>query len=124
LVSYLGIGCLLNNVLGQQPKTFDATAYSGVRFWVKGTTATLQVVIQTSATEQVMYGGTCAATSCVGNSTLILNPSASEWTQVSVLFSSLAGGTALFRAADVWSIEFGPALAGTFDFWIDDLTFF
>jgi hypothetical protein len=126
--SYAGIACLLNTaVLGQIPKTFDATAagYTGIKFYARGLGG-IGVVVNTSATISTTYGGACTQSSCIGN--MYFPPSGTiavdAWTLVTVPFSMLAGGSAAFRAADLWSIGFQPALPGAFDIWIDDLSFY
>ena len=121
-VQYAGIGCSINDV---PTKTYDATAYTGVRFYIMGTAAAPLVVVQTRSTESATYGGDCtlATLGCVGNSAPIPGLQASDWTLVTMPFSALAGGTAAFNAGDVWSIEFQPGI-GSFDLWIDDLSFY
>jgi hypothetical protein len=65
--SYAGIAFLLNNpVLNDIPGTFNATGYTGIKFWAMGS-GYIQVVGQMPSTESTTYGGTCAATSCYGN---------------------------------------------------------
>jgi hypothetical protein len=121
-VQYAGIGCLINNV---PSVTYNASAYTGVRFYIMGTAVAPILIVQTRATESTTYGGTCTlpTLTCEANFAPITGVVANDWTMVSVPFSSLAGGTAAFSVADVWSIEFQPGI-GAFDLWIDDLTFY
>jgi hypothetical protein len=124
--SYAGIAALMNNaVIGQIPRTFDASSYTGVRFTAMGSGG-LKVVVQTSATESTTYGGTCALTSCYGASYTVSGLSATTWNTFQVPFTSIAlnPGNAAFSKSDVWSIEFQPALTSSFDIWIDDLMFY
>jgi hypothetical protein len=119
---YAGFGCWLV----QTPATYNASSYSGVRFWAMGSPATLRVFVQTSYTESTTYGGRCtlATLSCAGNETTV-TLSASGWTQYSVAFTSLTGGTVAFDRSDIWSIEFqSPNSSGAYDVWIDDLSFY
>jgi hypothetical protein len=121
-VQYAGIGCSINYV---PTYTYNASAYTGIRFYIMGTAVAPVVIVQTRATESTTYGGTCtlATLSCAGNYAPIQGLQASDWTLVTVPFSSLSGGTAAFNVGDVWSIEFQPGI-GAFDLWIDDLSFY
>ena len=121
-VQYAGIGCLINDV---PSVTYNASAYAGIRFYIMGTAGAPKLYVQTRATEATTYGGTCPlpTLSCSANGAPIAGIQPTTWTLVSVPFSSLSGGYAPFNVADVWSIEFQPG-AGTFDLWIDDLSFF
>jgi hypothetical protein len=123
--SYAGIAFLLNNpVLNDPPGTFNATGYTGIKFWAKGS-ATLKAVGQMPSTEPTKYGGTCAATSCNANTYVFGTSLSSSWTQFTLPFSYLAGGTSTpFMPSTIWSLEFVPYGGGSFDFWIDDVTFY
>ncbi len=124
---YVGMGVLFNIAAeGATPKTYDASAYTGIKFWAKGSGSYLSVLGQTDATETVENGGTCTKTSCIGNSVLFTSLS-SSWKQFTVPFSYLTGGTAIFEPASLWSIEFAPYCGSydcSFDFWIDDITLY
>jgi hypothetical protein len=117
--SYAGFGCWLQ----ETPTTYDASAYTGIRFYAMGISATLHVILQTSGTESTTYGGTCTLPTldCAGNETTI--SVGQTWSLVQVPFSALTGGTVPFDKADLWSIEF-HAPPGAFDFYIDDLSFY
>ena len=122
---YAGLGVLFNlAVEGGTPKTYDASAYTGVRFWAKSSYSYLLVRGQTDATESVDNGGTCTKSSCIGNY-YTLSSVSSSWKEYSVAFSKLDDGTATFKASNLWSIEFGPHSCSSsncsFDFWIDDV---
>ena len=123
--SYAGIAFLLNNpVLNDTPGTFNATGYTGVKFWAKGS-GYLEVLGQMPSTVPTKYGGTCAATSCYGNSYLVTTSLSSTWTQLAVPFANLTGGYSTpFDRSAIWSIEFLPYSTGSFDFWIDDVTLY
>ena len=120
-VQYAGVGVFLTAV----PATFNANAYTGIQFYVKGTAAALKAIVQTASTESTTYGGRCTlpTLSCAGNEAPAGALSATDWRLVQVPFSSLANGTAPFNRTEIWSIEFQPG-AGDFDFWIDDLSFY
>jgi hypothetical protein len=117
---YAGFGCWLVTT----PATYDASAYTGLRFYATGTPATLRVIVQTAGTESTTYGGDCVLPTleCAGNETQV--SITSSWALYQVPWSSLVGGTATFDESDIWSIEFQPGATGTFDFSIDDLSFY
>ncbi len=121
-VEYAGVGCSINNV---PTATYNASAYTGIRFYVMGTAVAPVVIVQTRQTEATTYGGGCtlATLSCAGNDLPITGVQASTWNLVTVPFASLSGGTAPFDVTSVWSIEFQPGI-GAFDLWIDDLSFY
>jgi hypothetical protein len=121
-VQYAGLGCSINNV---PTSTYNASAYTGIRFYIMGTAVAPVVIVQTRQTESTSYGGGCtlATLSCAGNYVPITGVQASTWNLVTVPFSSLSGGTAPFDVTSVWSIEFQPSI-GAFDLWIDDLSFY
>ena len=123
--SYAGIGFLLNQpVTNGATGTFNASGYTGIKFWAKGS-GYLEVLGQMPSTEPTKYGGTCAATSCYGNGYVITTSLSSTWTQLTVPFTYLTGGySSPFMPSSIWSIEFLPYENGAFDFWIDDITFY
>ncbi|HEY8923408.1 MAG TPA: hypothetical protein VIU64_03445, partial [Polyangia bacterium] len=127
--TYAGVGVLLNNpVIGEVPGVYDAGAagYTGVHFFIKSNMG-LYFTIQIPATIAVKYGGTCATEPCSGASyyrSSVAVPSSATWTEISIPFSSLGGGVAPFRTDQLWDIGFQPGTAGTFDLWIDDVSFY
>ena len=125
-VTFSGFGCYISN---PPTATYDATGYTGVQFWIMGTAPAFKYIVQIPATEATVYGGTCNATTCLANTTMITNVQPSTWTLVSVPFSALGGGFAPFDITKIWSIEFqaiggADAGGGAFDFWIDDISFY
>ena len=126
---YAGVGAFLDNpVIGQAPGVYDAGAagYTGVHFFIKSNMG-LYFVIQIPATVAVKYGGTCATEPCSGASyyrSSVALPSSATWTEISIPFSSLGGGVAPFRTDQLWDIGFQPGTAGSFDLWIDDVSFY
>jgi hypothetical protein len=128
--TYAGMGVwLYYPSTASHPGTFDASPYTGIHFYAKGS-GPLIVVGQMRSTESVDYGGTCTATTCTGNSYKVGSLSSSSWAEIIVPFTSLTGGTATpFSPAGIWSLEFqyysSTSLAGaSFDLWIDDLSFY
>jgi hypothetical protein len=123
---YAGLGVLFNIAAeGATPKIYDASAYTGIKFWAKGSSSSyLRVFGQMDTTESVANGGTCALTTCTASSYLFTSLT-SSWKEVTLPFSYLAGGSYTFKASRLWSIEFGPYSCSTydcsFDFWIDDI---
>lgn len=118
---YAGAGCLMK----PSPQTYNASAFSGVQFYGKGTASAPTFIVQTSATESTIYGGQCTLPqlSCAGATAPLVGLLPNEWTLFKIPFSTLANGTSPFNAADIWSIEFQPG-PGIFDLWIDDLSFY
>jgi hypothetical protein len=127
--TYFGFGCWLNNVsFNSIPVSYDASRYAGIRFWAKGDKP-LRVAVQMPATEPTKYGGTCAASACVVNGHGPFGISSTAWTEIAIPFSQLKGSEVPFQASSIWSIEFGlyddtGTQSGSFDLWIDDLTFY
>jgi hypothetical protein len=123
--SYAGIGCLLNTpTVASTPGTYDGSGYTGIKFYAKGTGG-LKVTGQMPATESIEYGGTCTATTCTPNSYVYGSLSSTSWTQISIPFTYLKGGLVTpLKSSVIWSLEFQPYTVGTFDLWIDDLTFY
>ncbi len=124
--TFAGFGCYISN---PPTATYDATGFTGVQFWIMGTAAEFQYIVQIPATEATTYGGSCAASQCLANRTVITGVQPTTWTFVTVPFSTLSGGTAPFDITQIWSIEFqarGGSDGGVaaFDFWIDDLAFY
>jgi hypothetical protein len=124
-VAYAGIGCYLNfPSLTTSPSTFFASGFNGIEFYARGTASAPIVIVQTSATEQDIYGGTCTlGTSCTGNQAALSGLLDSAWTLYRVPFSALSGGSSAFDPSIIWSIEFQPGI-GSYDLSIDDLAFY
>jgi hypothetical protein len=127
---YAGFGFLLNlAVQGEVPSIYDASGYTGIKFWAKGSPSDMEVRAQMPSTSTVANGGTCALTSCMPNLELLSSLSTS-WKQFTVPFSYLTGGSVTpLKPSNLWTIEFGPYnssgnLDTSFDIWIDDVTFY
>ena len=121
---YAGVGCFMDTV----PTTYNAPAhgYSGIQFYAMGTASAPTLIVQNTDTESTEYDGTCTApvlTNCIGNFAPISGLSPNQWISVSVPFTAISGGSAMFLASDIWSIEFQPG-PGAYDLWIDDLSFY
>jgi hypothetical protein len=104
--------------------SFDATGYTGIQFYMMTTSFDLQeliIRINTVATTSTAYGGTCV-TSCYPNTYYYIYPS-SVWGIVQLPFSYFSGGTAYLDESTITSIQFVSNYS-TFDFWIDDVSFY
>jgi hypothetical protein len=128
-LTYAGLACWLNNAsFVSIPGTYNASGYTGIKFYAKGK-GSLIVVGQMPSTEKIEYGGTCPYTSCAGNQ-YAAGTLSSSWTLYTVPFTYLKGGSATpFSPSTIWSLEFmfysGTSLTSTtFDLWVDDLTFY
>lgn len=108
---------------------FDASAYTGVSFYVRGT-GELRVEFVTRETSEASQGGTCAE-NCYdshGSKVLALTD---EWTLVTLHFADLAqegwGTPADFSASSLLGFNFkaliGEEAGASFDLWLDELKF-
>jgi hypothetical protein len=120
--SYAGMGCILDATIAGSRQSFNASAFTGVHFWAHGS-AGIKLVLQASGDELTSNGGTCTTT-CYGSDFALAGLSSTAWTEYTVPFSSVTGGTVPLLPSDLWSVEFGPVTPGAFDMWIDDLSFY
>jgi hypothetical protein len=113
-------------------KAYDASAYTGIRFWAKGT-GSLLVTGQMASTEYKGFGGTCTLGDgvCAGNSYEVGQLSSTTWIEYKAPFALMTGGTVSpFDPKAIWSLEFQYRAAATnvtpipFDIWIDDVYFY
>lgn len=105
---------------------YDASAYTGVTLWVRGTGAsTIDLTVPTETTLNMAEGGTCAA-ECDDHFFKSI-PVSSSWTQVTVKFSELKQGgwgkAVTFDAARITGLSFGVAAGATFDVSVDQIAF-
>jgi hypothetical protein len=100
--------------------TYDAGQYTGIRFWALGN-VTLQVRVNCAATTSTQYGGTCSLALC--NSNYATKALTSSWALYSVPFSTLFGGSYTFSSHNLTNIQFFTS-STSFNFWIDDLSFY
>jgi hypothetical protein len=119
----------------------NATAYTGIKFKYK-LTSTAEVHLQVSDADTDPAGKRCSTTgglptSCYNHAAVILPPAAT-WTQQMVPFTSLmqietfgmstASGASFPKAAIyqvAWKVLFtGITPLGTWDIWVDDLSFY
>jgi hypothetical protein len=107
------MGFWINNP-GGQPFAYDATPYSGITFFAKGT--------GTGHKLRVASGATCGATQ--SNWSSVDAPLGAAWQQYTFAWGQLApeSGAGAFSAAQFCGVEFWVA-GGTFDYWVDDVAF-
>ena len=106
---------------------YDASAYSGVRFWAKGP-GEVRVGLQMIDVQDAKHGGLCSA-DCYDTHRKIIELGAAfreyrvRWDELHQLYE--AGPPAAFDPKRVRFLEFGVAPEHTpFDLWIDDVAFF
>jgi hypothetical protein len=108
---------------------YDASVYSGVSFWARGSAnAALRVAIASLGTQPTAYGGAC--TTACGDTHGTNVDVTEEWTQYSLLFDEIAqqgwGTPAEFDVTNIFSVSFGfgvPEDPLEFDLWIDQIEF-
>ena len=118
-----GLGVNLNSPTAAKG-LFDASAYSGVTFWAKGT-GTIKFSVPTKATDA--SGGVCTVCSDHYATTFMLS---ATWTQVTIKWADLKTSTfgmpaaATFTKDQIYGFQWQvDKTAATFDIWIDDLSF-
>lgn len=108
---------------------FDASAYTGVTFYAKGS-GQIRVEFVTQATTEPSQGGTCAE-NCYdshGSDPIALS---AEWAPITLFFANLTqegwGTPADFSPAQLLGLNFkalkGDTADATFDLWIDEVSF-
>jgi hypothetical protein len=110
----------------------DASAYTGIKFWVKsntasGFTATFHVgTYETEPAREGLFGGGCTS-GCDGIYQTLVDIT-TEWQEVTVPFCSLiasGAATALpFAKSKISQIGWIVPPSTDFDFYIDDVTFY
>ncbi|HKO52249.1 MAG TPA: hypothetical protein VJV79_31290 [Polyangiaceae bacterium] len=132
-----GIGFDFNNNLTKSC-TYDASAYTGIKFWAKGNVA-IRAMVKVPGTTAKKANGSDAGT-CVATATMLcddhfaLTPSpvlTAAWQQYSIDFSGTAtfaqegwGTKVAFDKKNIIAMQFQVAKALAFDFSIDDITFY
>jgi endoglucanase len=107
---------------------YDATRYTGIRFWARiasGTQATVRVNIPERATDAV---GNICAPKCSDHFGKTLTLTAS-WVEYTLHFTGAElaqsgwGTAATFDKSTLLGVQFQVAAGSTFDLWIDDISF-
>jgi hypothetical protein len=144
-----GVSANLNAVPGQAC-VFDASAFSGVRVWVKGTSTGSQGdafapknnvvrvnLVTTDTRSAAEPGGACMPDSGAGQCSDHRGqycPLSADWTQCDVPFATLNqrgfGAVSPFNPSHLLAINFEDELATSsastlsWDVWVDDITFY
>jgi hypothetical protein len=90
--AYVGVGFDFSNA--KKPCTYNAGAYTGIKFWVRGDAPTLTIKLNTVANSSADGGGTCTV-NCNGGfsptgADVVLTP---EWQEVTIPFATAMGPT-------------------------------
>jgi len=102
---------------------YDASAYDGITFWVRGDRGhSFEVRMSDQDTTLVDYGGTCENEPCVRCTRQVAYDA--EWTEVWVPFASLYGSGTDLSPSRLTNLQFFVRDNPPFDFWIDDLSFY
>jgi hypothetical protein len=125
-----GMGVNFNAAASTGRRPYDASAYTGVTFWIMGS-GTLFMAMPTKDTDPA--GGICGQGgrgACFDHFQMPVGAiSTTQWRQVTILFSQLAqqrfgyqppGG---FDKTAVYGVQWGVETNASFDFWIDDVSF-
>jgi hypothetical protein len=105
---------------------YDASMYTGIKFPAMGSPSSIRVEILLPATMSTGAGGTCAQ-GC-GDHFGTSVPLSSAWQMRVVSFAQLHqqgwGTVAAWDPKSMRGIQFVATPAPSFDFWIDDITFY
>jgi len=109
--------------------TFDASAYRGVTFWIRGSASPgfsgFEFRISTTSTTLTEYGGTCEVEPCWPHGDRI--SLTSEWQKVSVPFTALTRYVSddPFQPSQITNLQFYCSEeCQSFDIWVDDIAFY
>ena len=131
----IGITVIRSTDFGTNTCTYDASAYSGITFWARGTTpdlGRLYVRVHTTVAPCPLSAICYSEDHCSHFQTRItLDSDADTWTEYFVAFADLAQpaevAPATFDPSEIVVIDFRVqpiGESGSFDFWIDDLRFY
>ncbi len=110
------------------PQCYDASAYTGVSFWAKGS-GVFVFSVGTFEAQSCEFGGKCTLENCVANGKEFTLDAADDWQQISVSWDELAGGSAPFDITHLGGLTWGVKNPGTpttpysWDLWLDDVSF-
>jgi hypothetical protein len=125
-----GVGVDLNNELGGPGKRlYDASAYSGVGFWIRlgGDAHSVRLKVLDAQTTPPGDGGTCtAATGCQNSFGYLMNDLTKEWQYREISWEDLVQENwgerfPTVQESKLLSIQFQFPKVVPFDVWIDDL---
>ncbi len=110
------------------PQCYDASAYTGVSFYAKGS-GTFVLAVGTFEAQSCEFGGLCTLENCVANGKEFTLSEGDDWTFVTVPWDELSAGSAAFDVTHVGGLTWGVKNPGTpatpygWDLWIDDVRF-
>jgi hypothetical protein len=118
---WAGIGFDLN-FDGNTYGLYDGSAYDGLTFWLRGTSADpLELRIHTKSTTLPKYGGTFDGFDGAPFSTWIVP--GEEWQQYFIPFAMWE--SAFFNPQELINVQFYCGVdCESFDFWVDDVAFY
>ena len=121
---YAGVGFDFSNA--KKPCVYNASAYTGIKFWAQGDVA-VRVKVNTSGTTDAGGGGTCTLECNNGHGLdVVLTPT---WTEVDLPFASIMqdptwGTQVPFDKATLLSVQVQVSAAGPYSIALDDFTFY
>ena len=127
-----GMGFDFNNTSAKSC-VYNASAYTGIKFWAKGNAAIKAMVKVPGTTQSTSDSGTCTATGmCEDHYFLQPKPILTDtWTQYTIDFSSTTtfgqegwGAKVAFDKANIIAVQFQVGMGVPFDFSVDDITFY
>jgi hypothetical protein len=124
---YAGVGFDFSNA--KKPCTYNGSAYSGIKFWVRGDVA-ITIKLNTTKTSTADGGGTCIGDGCNGGYSPggIDVPLTGSWQQLDLPFNMLVqptwGQVATFDKASLLSLQVQVPPGQAFNIAIDDVTFY
>lgn len=121
---YAGVGFDFSNA--KKPCVYNASAYSGIKFWARGDVL-ITVKVNVSATADAKGGGTCT-TGC-NNGHGLTKLLSSTWTEVDLPFATIKqdpnwGTQVSFDKASLLSVQVQVPSDGAFNVALDDFTFY
>lgn len=125
--SGVGVG-LRWTATGEERCVYDASYYTGLRFWIRGNGATVRVQAMNPIVIPEVEGGACADPDACWDNHGVDVESEADWTEVFLPFSEFAQRwtepPVAFDAASIFTIEFTFESYVDYDIWIDDLGFY
>ncbi len=125
-----GLGFDFNNT-AKKSCVYNATAYSGIKFWAMGNVAIAAMVKIPATTQSTSDSGTCTTTAMCEDHYAINEVLASAWTQYTITFADATtfkqagwGVPVAFDKTNIIAMQFQVAKGAAFNFSIDDITFF
>jgi len=127
-----GMGFDFNNTAAKSC-VYNASVYSGIKFWAKGNVAIKAMIKIPATTPSTSDSGTCTATGmCEDHYFLQPKPILSDaWTQYTIDFSSTTtfgqegwGVKVPFDKTNIIAVQFQVGMGVAFDFSVDDITFY